>query len=160
MTATTGGFEPEPGDVPPPDGAEAVGSQLLADLGPPVSVPPPAPGRKRGRPKGSGSKASKPSPVAQEKSSERDPAEKMLAVQAMATAGALLWKVAAPVTKCRPLTDDEALALGTALDPVVEKYLPMLGDWKAETTLLITIFALYEATKIQRAIPEGAWPEN
>lgn len=160
MTATTGGFDPEPGAVPAPDNAEAVGSLLLADLGPPVSSPPPAPGRKRGRPKGSSSKASKPSPTTPQAATERDPGEKALAVQAMATAGALLWKVAGPVTKCRPLTDDEALALGTALDPVVEKYLPMLGDWKAETTLMITIFALYEATKIRREIPGEPWPEN
>jgi len=60
--------------------------------------------------------------------------------------GATLFNLAARIGHHRSLTDDETKALGTALDPVLWKWLPVLGDWKAETGLLVTCLALWQVT--------------
>ena len=58
----------------------------------------------------------------------------------------VVWGLAGPFIKCRPLEQDQELKLGSAAVPVLRKYLPGLEDWGAEIALVVTIGALYQAT--------------
>lgn len=144
------GDPPMPED--PPSSADQAASEALNRLeSPPQEAP-----RKRGRPPGSGTK-SKPgrkpgqgSKASQNAPEDVSPEEKEASIQACAVLGKTIWdNLVAPATNRLPLADDQALALGAALDPVLEKYLPMLGDWRAETALVMTVLALFQATKKQ-----------
>lgn len=67
---------------------------------------------------------------------------------------AIVWEVAAGMFPVRTLTDEEAYKLGEAFDPVLAKWLPILGEWKYEATLLFVILTLVMATRIKRDVKE------
>lgn len=60
--------------------------------------------------------------------------------------GRTLWGILASFTKRRQLTEEEGKALGEALDPVLYKYLPAMGDWAAEIALIMVSWQLWNAT--------------
>lgn len=63
---------------------------------------------------------------------------------------ATVWSIVGKFINCRNLTDDEASKLGEALDPVLQKYVPIMADWQYEINLITVIGSLYMATKIER----------
>lgn len=138
-----------------PEGALAERFGTGGAQSPPVSdsAPAPAPKNKGGRPKGSKTKtrtaASQPEPV---KTLTVEEQEQGAAMCAFLTA--TIWDIAAPMLKRRSLTDVEAERLGKALFPVLNKYLPALGDWQMEINLLLVVATLWSAT----AIPESELP--
>jgi hypothetical protein len=60
--------------------------------------------------------------------------------------GSALWDLTCIFTHRRGLTADEVEKFGEALDPVLYKYLPVLGDWAAEATLLMCCWSIWQAT--------------
>src|SRR5438128_1525096 len=61
--------------------------------------------------------------------------------------GKTLWGLSCMLTRHKTLTDEQARELGTALDPVLYKWLPLLEGWKAEATLIVVTWGLWSATK-------------
>jgi len=61
---------------------------------------------------------------------------------------ATLWGILAPFIKHRDITDQEALQLGSALDPVLYKYLPGLSGYTLEINLLLVVGTVWQATAI------------
>lgn len=53
-----------------------------------------------------------------------------------------LWAIAGPAIKLSPLREEEQDAIGKAAAPVIQKYLPMLGDWSLEINLVLVVGAL------------------
>lgn len=60
--------------------------------------------------------------------------------------GNTVWNLSRMFSHHRALTKDEQHELGAALDPVLYKWLPALDDWKAEATLLMVTWMLWNAT--------------
>lgn len=59
------------------------------------------------------------------------------------TLGITVWELAmVPALKMKPLTDEQGERLGKSLAPVLKKYLPMLGGWVYEASLLLTLTSL------------------
>lgn len=103
---------------------------------------------KRGRPKGSKTKKRAPARLVE---SEKPPKYQTsdATVAACATVGALVWNVAGPQFKCRPLTQDEALELGLALDAIAAKYLgDVFEKWAEEIALSLVVLGLYQRTRL------------
>lgn len=102
--------------------------------------------RKRGRPKGSRTRkrAARDEKPEAEASAVYTPTDESVAMSA--ALGDALWTLSRIASGRRALTVDERLTLGRAVDPVLFKYLPALGDWAAETGLVITLWALWTAT--------------
>ena len=104
--------------------------------------------RKRGRPKGSKNKPKDPStgkPI-------DTPTDKVGFVyipdpNGIAAAGKLFsftWMLLGPLVKVTPLSKEEELHAGEALDPVLQKYLPIYQDWKYEINLALIVIGLYQ----------------
>lgn len=117
-----------------------------------VSEPAPKKG-KPGRPKGSGKKTT---------GEKSEPPEKQVVVINVTPAdivaagqlGALLWNFAAPFAKMAPLNEDQTHRLGEALAPLVQKYLPLLGNWQYEIGAVIVIFALVNESRAAYEAPK------
>lgn len=60
--------------------------------------------------------------------------------------GKTLWDLTTLFTRHRGLNAEEQRRLGEALDPVLYKYIPVLDDFKAEATLVMVCWALWQAT--------------
>lgn len=70
-------------------------------------------------------------------------------IKATALMGATAWYFAAKMLpNIRALKEDEAMALGEALDPVLQKYLPVFGEWKYELNLVMVVVGLYQACQV------------
>lgn len=88
-------------------------------------------------------------------------------IAACTMVGAAVWKIAGPSFRLRPLTEAEAVELGSAAAPVVAKYLPALNDYAAEIALAMVLAGLVQTTRIPiRAAetvegpPDATTPEN
>src|SRR6266849_4715246 len=85
----------------------------------------------------------------------REPYVKTDAGVAMSGAlGALLWDFGAPFMRCKPLSDEQKHHLGEALDPVLYKYLPILGNFAEEAALVMCLLALYQTNRIKDEEPK------
>lgn len=129
---------------------EAVAAERLQGGG---DDSPPLPGR-RGPKKGAKYKprstGSSPAPVAA--SEARSPEEQAETEKMLGGAAGAIWNLlVAPTMKRRTLTDGESQALGKAIDPVLQKYLPDMGGYGPEIGLVVTVGALWIAT----APPKG-----
>lgn len=91
----------------------------------------------KGRKPGASSSKAVPEPITPEE-------EKMVGVMIGA-----LWNVAGPMVKLSKLDEEEQFTIGRAAVPVMRKYLPMLGDWQAEITLLVVTATLVTAKRAQ-----------
>lgn len=60
--------------------------------------------------------------------------------------GATIFNLACRIGHHRALTDEEVTQLGEALDPVLWKWLPVLGDWKSEAGLVMVLLTLWNQT--------------
>lgn len=112
-----------------------------------------APRRRRGRPPGSKTRKPRPrgdssSARASKTKDEREPYQPTPeGIAVSSVLGNTVWNLSRLMTNCRALSDEEREELGAALDPVLYKYLPVLDDWKAEATLVMVAWTLYERTK-------------
>jgi hypothetical protein len=111
--------------------------------------------RKRGRPPGSKNRPKDGTPQAAPSTEEGaefvyvpDPVSIMQSKALALT----VWFLAAKMLPVRELTEEEGAQLGEALDPVLCKWLPILGEWKYEVNLLACIVMLYLATKKDKEI--------
>lgn len=79
-------------------------------------------------------------------------------IDAAVPLGRTIWDLVAPMARLKSLDDEQALRLGTALAPLVKKYLPLLGAWQHEVNFALVVFALVRANAIPRevATPSGA----
>lgn len=75
-----------------------------------------------------------------------------VSIAGMATLGRTVWAIIGSRLGFRPLTDEEANTLGTALDPVAYKYAPFFGQYGAEINLVVVLFGLAQATKIKKPV--------
>lgn len=99
-----------------------------------------SPPARRGRPPGSKTKKG-----SSRKSAAKPPDEDPITDQEIASyafLGNTVWSISARIFKMELLTDEEQLQLGTAMAPVVRKYLPMLGDYGPETVLITVVAGL------------------
>jgi hypothetical protein len=109
-----------------------------------------APRRSPGRPKGSGKgkSARKSSVVAPEPPVEpQEVTESDIAGAAIL--GGMVWKLGGGMLGLRELDKSERRELGEALAPVLAKYLPMMNEYAAEAALAVTLFGLWERTRIE-----------
>lgn len=112
-------------DSIPPD-PEGKAATLLAEG-------PAAPRRGRGRPKGSGKRATQAPPPEVELGPPTE-AE----IQAMTVLGMVVWSlVAVRIGGLSELEDEERRQLGMAMVPVFRKYASILGGYEAEFGLLV-----------------------
>ena len=65
--------------------------------------------------------------------------------------GKVSWKLIGKFFNLRELTPEEARELGEAGAPVLAKYLPELGEYGPEIGLALTLFGLWEATRLTDA---------
>jgi hypothetical protein len=69
-----------------------------------------------------------------------------------------LWALAGKFVGLAPLDDAEKFELGSVAAPVLNKYLPALGQYAPEAALVITVAALVERTRIKKT-PNAPAPE-
>ena len=62
--------------------------------------------------------------------------------------GSVSWRLIGKFFNLRELTTEESRELGEAAAPVMAKYLPEMGAYAPEIGLALTLFGLWEATKI------------
>lgn len=62
--------------------------------------------------------------------------------QAYGKAAQWIWNFASPMLKVRPITKEESLELGELLDPVLQRWIPIIDDWKYEMALVSGLFVL------------------
>ncbi len=77
-------------------------------------------------------------------------------VDASAMIARTVWGLASVMLPVRPLTAEESVELGEALDPVLCRWLPVFGQWKYEAALIMAIYAMYETTKVERPKPPAS----
>ncbi len=128
---------------------ESIASEMLSAESPSGDS---APKRKRGRPKGSKNRPKDPNtgkPIESENGDGKpfvyvpDDAS----IKAAAKLSGIAWFLAAPFMKCRPLTEPEETMLGEALDPILQKYIPIYGDFKYEINLCMVLVGLYQVCR-------------
>lgn len=142
--------------------AEMLGGTGAAQAAPSFASEPP---RRRGRPPGS---KNRPKDIAPEEPGAwhfqyvADDAS----IAASTMMGAVVWSLAAPMLKMRDLNKEEREMLGKALDPVLCRWLPIIGNWKFEAALLVTILSLaqtarrdYVDSTKQRTATDSATPQ-
>ena len=130
-----------------PDAAKTAAERLNKEAGgenPPAATVSGEQPRKRGRPKGSKNKSSTGDAFILERSKEDIESGKQLCAFLFAT----VWGIAAPMLKRKDVTDEQALMIGAALDPVLVKYLPGMSGFVLEINLLVAIAAVWQATEI------------
>jgi hypothetical protein len=69
------------------------------------------------------------------------------------------WFIASKMLPVRELTEEEGDQLGAALDPVLCKWIPILGEWKYEANLLACVVMIYMATKKDKNKPTDSSAE-
>ena len=74
-------------------------------------------------------------------------------IKAAAKAFGVIWYFAAPFIKARQLTEVEQLKVGEALDPILQKYVPMYDDWKYEINLTMVLVGVYQVCREDYAKP-------
>jgi hypothetical protein len=115
-----------------------------------LTKPPDDAPRRRGRPRGSKNKPRDVDATVTQAQEEGAPfvyvADPISIMQSKVLA-TTVWYIAAKMLPVRELTDEEGSQLGEALDPVLCKWIPILGEWKYEVNLLTCIVMLYLATK-------------
>ena len=142
---------------------ETVAASMINE-GAPTGAPSGA--KKRGRPKGSKNKPRDPNTGQRIESPSEpisfiynpDPAGIAAAGKAFST----VWFLLGPLLKVRPLTEQEELKTGEALDPVLQKYVPMYNDWKYEINLSLVIVGLFQVCRkdwIKEHPPSGSEAE-
>lgn len=121
---------------------------------------PPSGQRKRGRPPGSKNRPKDGSgnPIPE------TPSNPLLApfvyvaddtsIAASTAMGGVVWAIIAPMFKMRDLKDDEREKLGRCLDPVLCRWIPILGEWKYEAALLMAILGLARTCKREYQPPQ------
>lgn len=112
--------------------------------------------RRRGRPKGSKNRPKDGSPPKTENESGASPWDfeykrDESSINATAVMVRTAWGIASIMLPVRPLTDTEALELGEATDPVLQRWIPVFGQWKYELALVMCIYAMWDKTKITDA---------
>lgn len=115
-----------------------------------INAPPSDTPKRRGRPPGSKNRPRIPAPPDE---GEKQPFVYIRdenQVKATALMVKTAWYLAAKMLPVRELTDEEAMELGEAADPVLCKWIPILGEWKYEANLLVCIITMYMATKIEK----------
>ena len=107
--------------------------------------------RKRGRPKGSKNKPKDGSYVPPTDSQNGDrPFNYVADPSGIAAAGkafSTIWWLLAPMLKVRPLNELEESKAGEALDPILQKYLPVYNDWKYEINLAMVAVGLFQVCR-------------
>lgn len=103
---------------------------------------------RRGRPRGSKTKRGPGRPR-----KESLPPEEPIEITEADIAGAammsgVVWKIVGGFFNRRALTKDEARELGEAVAPVMAKYLPSFGEYAPEIGLALTVYGLWESTKL------------
>jgi hypothetical protein len=68
--------------------------------------------------------------------------------------GAVLWDVVGPMMGCASLDDSQKKRLGTALAPLIKKYMPLLGEWQYEAAAVLCILALARETHVPPKVRE------
>jgi len=146
----------------PIDATDPVGAAERVTAG--EGSTPSSPKRGRGRPRGSKTKrpsTARPKADEEELEEEREPYKASEAsVQGAALLGATLWRIAGPMVKLDALTEDEALELGQALDPILYKYVPMVSEWREELNALVVIVGLFGATRARYVAEHPPRPSN
>ena len=99
-----------------------------------------APKKRKGRPPGSKNKSTS-------KAKQVDSVPPEFYAKAWGLLGATVWDLVVVPTGRRSLKDHESEALGGAIAGVVDKYFPDLGEYGAETNLVLTVLGLWLATK-------------
>jgi hypothetical protein len=105
-----------------------------------------------GRPRGSKTRAKtgKRGGAAATSSAPEAPVEITEAdIQGAGLLGSVSWRLIGKFFGLRELTKDESRELGEAAAPVLAKYLPEMGEYAPEIGLALTLFGLWEATKIE-----------
>ena len=74
-------------------------------------------------------------------------------VEVAAQLGRTVWDIAAPYVRMRALDDEQSKRLGRALAPLVQKYMPLLGDWQYEAAAVLCVMALAKECALPREIP-------
>lgn len=117
------------------------------------------PAKKRGRKPGQSNRPSNPTPP----DAGSDAGQPFIyvadenSIKASKAMGMTVWALLSLMLPIRPLTDEEGTQLGTSLDPVLCKWIPIIGEWKYEAALLMTVFTLWQATKIENtSTPTGS----
>lgn len=72
------------------------------------------------------------------------PTEEGIAISAVL--GNTIWNLSRMFTKHGALTAEQQHDLGAAIDPVMYKYLPLLDDFRAEATLVMVVWTIWNAT--------------
>ena len=118
--------------------------------------------KKRGRPKGSKNRpkdgtetkqdATAPEPVAGDwRNFVYTPDAN--GIQATTAMCRVVWYLLSLMLPVRALNDEEALKLGEAADPVMCRWIPVVGMWKYEMAFVMCIVTLYFQTKIEPEKP-------
>lgn len=139
-----------------PDAAAAAAREIEARGGGSSDSPPT--GRRVGRPRGSKTRKSHArKPGVAKEPVEISPEE----VAAFAMLGGTLWSISARVFKMDDLTDDERTRLGAAMAPVAEKYLPIMGEYAPEITLVTLVAGLVVEKRKKKPAPvdDGVGPD-
>lgn len=116
-------------------------------------------GKRRGRPPGSKNKPKDGEAQSPESRSlfapfVYQPDDASIAASTMM--GSVVWSIVAPMFKMRDLKNEEREKLGRALDPVLCRWIPILGDWKYEAGLIMAIVGLAQVCKKEYVPkPEG-----
>jgi hypothetical protein len=83
---------------------------------------------------------------------ERTPEEKAQGAAACSFMVATVWDIFAPAMKRRTLSDQEAQAIGGALDPVLAKYLPGMAGYVLEINLCVIVLGIWQTTKLPKEL--------
>lgn len=75
-------------------------------------------------------------------------------VEMAAQLGGVVWDIVAPFVRLKPLDDSQRTRLGTALAPLIIKYMPLLGDWQYEAAAVLCVLALVQENRMPRELPK------
>jgi len=92
-------------------------------------------------PKGRGTHKAKPVPVVEPITEEE---ERMIGLMIGS-----LWNLGGGMMKLAAMDKQDEHTMGRAAAPVIRKYLPMLGDWSLEVTLLMVTAMMVTAKRAQ-----------
>ena len=103
-------------------------------------------------------RAKAPDPNAEPERPPYQPTEESIVL--CSVLGNVLWNLSRIFSHHRVLTQPEQRQLGEALDPVFWKYLPALDAWKAEATLVMVVWLLWQSTTPEPVEEDGAEPSH
>lgn len=111
------------------------------------------PAKRAGRPRKGSKRAASPTSDASDSGERETPEVTEADIKGAGFLGAVVWKIVGGFTGNRPLNKDETGELGEALAPVLARWLPDMGAFAPEIALVVTVWGLYETTKVER--PKG-----